>query len=237
MHSKKFIIMIFLISLIVFTGSSVFGDVTYSTNFSFSDLSFSTISGFDLVSLNGCDFMREVGKPKIPLKVISLVIPANMEVTGITVNSCDSMEIPGTYYIFPAQIPARLDGSPPPPFVLPDSFTYNSAQSYPGIFTETLRSGYFAGIKVVRIVLFPVQYIPVTQKLWIYTQVTLTLQLEFSIDNYLTLNKSTEMIWGRYINCAKSLVENQEQVETFATMPEILPRFSPPYTCVIITSS
>ena len=70
-----------------------------------------------------------------------------------------------------------------------------------------------------------------------YTKIKLTLQLESSVDDYSPLNKSTHQIYERYINQTKSIVENPEQVEIYASKPELLSRFSPAYTCVIITNS
>ena len=126
MNAKKTYMIYLLLIFLLFTGYSLFGAVTYTTNFTLSNLSFSTEGGYDVISLIGCDYVEEIGKPMLPLKVISLVIPTDMKVTGFTINSCDSTGISGDYNIFPAQPPGILDGSPPPPSVPPDSLIYSS---------------------------------------------------------------------------------------------------------------
>ena len=47
------------------------------------------------------------------------------------VTSVTQQQLNGSYYIFPAQPPRRLEGSEPPPFVEPNQVVYNSNTPYP----------------------------------------------------------------------------------------------------------
>lgn len=213
--------------------------VSETFSFSTSDLSFSQIQGYDLVSLPGCMYMRDVGKPALPVMMYHFAIPTNNTVTGFTISGEETEEVSGSYLIYPAQELGPLDFSPPPEFAPPDPSVYESSQPFPGILVDLSDEGYFAGSKIATIRVYPLQWVPTSGKLTLSTHFTVTLELGTSEDWSQPVGRRTQQMHDRYIQMTKELVENPEQVEGFANQPEIVDESEfgdqGPYTCVIVT--
>ncbi|MGQ9706697.1 MAG: C25 family cysteine peptidase, partial [bacterium] len=82
-----------------------------------------------------------------------------------TINLLESDEISfDNYYVWPVQIPARLDGSPPPPFVKDEGF-YNTDEFYPALNVKSDGNGFFKYLWVNETETNPIQFNPVQRKL------------------------------------------------------------------------
>jgi len=101
---------------------------------------------YDVILTKESTCTDEVGNPKLPVKIISYVLPYNSTVTGIDV-SVTLQKLQRNYYIIPAQYPRALDGSDPPPFVEPDLAVYSSNTPYPNKTIEIVDDGYLYGYK------------------------------------------------------------------------------------------
>ncbi|OPX18603.1 hypothetical protein BXT86_00285 [candidate division WOR-3 bacterium 4484_100] len=215
-------IVLFLILLFVLV-APVFCQVTYSINLTPADLSFSIRHDYDVVALPNCTYITKVSEPMLPMLCVTFVIPTNVTVTGFTIEEKDSVQIDGNYQIFPSQPIWRSDGSPRPNFVPPDTSIYNSLLPYPGKIVELSRVGYFAGIKLAKVFVFPIQYIPGERKLILFTHFRVNLQFEPASDQSLPVVRRTQQQHNRYINLAKKMVVNPNQVDLFANQPPIVP--------------
>lgn len=237
--------LLILLSLLAIPG---FGQVTHSMSFTPTDLSFSTQQDYDVVSLPNCTYITKVSEPMLPAISITFVIPSDVKVTGFTIEEKDSTQIDGNYLIFPAQSPWLSDGSPRPDFVLPDTSIYNSTAPYPGVIVELFQEGYFAGIKLAKVFIYPLQYIPKQRRLILYTHFRINLQLEPAPNQSLPVVRRTQEQHDHYINLAKETVVNPNQIDLFANQPSIVPdsmfpKISPnsplpngPGTLIIITA-
>ena len=135
MDSTKFLVNVAIISVFVQTA---FADVSHNQDFPITDLSIETVfepadsNIYHHINVAQCIFKTEaIGKPEIPYQTINFVIPANEEVTGITINDTIRQEIGDTFFVYPAQ-PAWTIGDPKPEFVPPDSEAFGSNSPYSG---------------------------------------------------------------------------------------------------------
>jgi len=151
-------------------------EVSQSVYFSINDLSFDKLLGYDTVNLRDGIFINEVGKPMIPSKEIKVALPYDMRVTDVEVVKSTSIEISGKYKIFPTQNNIRISDNNKLEFVQPDIYTYNSFNSYPSEPIEFIHQTDLAGQGIAVIRLNPLQYIPASEKLFIYTSINFVIK-------------------------------------------------------------
>ncbi len=138
--------LILLIGLIGLYGTN------YSVQFDISELS---------TDINSCSSTKEIGYPKLPCKVVSYIIPANMEVSSLSV-SVSTTILQGTYTVMPVQTP-EFDNGDNNDFTAPDSVLYNSNAFYPEQSAQIVSHSYMDGANhIVSILIHPLRYNPVT---------------------------------------------------------------------------
>src|SRR5208283_3816088 len=101
MVMKKFNLLILLILFKLIC----YANYTYTVTTSQNDLSFSTNSGYNIVTLKGGEHTGEIGAPQLPVKILSFLIPIDKMVSSIIINSTSIQQLPGTYNIYPVQTP------------------------------------------------------------------------------------------------------------------------------------
>lgn len=160
------------------TSTLVFADYNGTVTTNQTELSFSQMNDYDFIRLEKGYFTEEEGAPKLPVKILKYVIPVDMNVKDIIINSSYQIQISGTYYIYPAQPPHFLDGSEPPPFVEPNSEIYDSDTPYPYKLVEVIADEFTMGYHIVTLRFYPVEYIPAEQKINLYTNIDFTIEYE-----------------------------------------------------------
>ncbi len=224
-----------LLAIFVLAGGDVSATVQKTLTYTLSQLSFSQIEGYDFVSLPSCIHMGTPGEPALPVRTFRFAIPKDTRVAGFNITVLDSEEVEGTYLIYPAQEPIILDGSPLPDFVPPDTAIYNSSEPFPGVTLRSGYEGYFAGTKIANVHFYPLQYIPADGKLFLYTSISFTLELETAEDWSLPIERRTQYTHDFYTSMTQEMVENPEQVALFGPTPQIVSA-NAVWACVIITS-
>jgi hypothetical protein len=97
-------------------------ELKYTVMFSTDDLVFNTVMGYDVVQLKDGSYRNTIGKPMLPVKEIKIALPKDMKVTQLQVVDVQRVALDGTYLIFPAQPPRKLDDSDKQiPFTEPDT--------------------------------------------------------------------------------------------------------------------
>ncbi len=197
-----------------------------------SGLSFGEENGYVTVTLQDCDLMTEIGKPRLPVRYVNLIIPADMNVDSVIILGELSESIEGTYNIIPAQYPIPTDTNPPPPWVDPDSETYNSDSPFPGKLAEQIRHGYFDGAnRIVTIAIYPLQYVPLYGELTLYTSISFDLNLTPSDDQPIYPQIRLKHMQKVYDDALKHLVDNPEDIPVYGYKPELVDSIgSPPDT-------
>ena len=186
----------------------------YNISFSPDDLQVSKSLGYDLPILSGgLSTLGEVGAPSIPLASINLALPADSELSDVQITSAEFVELPGYYSILPQQNPqiVGVDESEVE-FVAPDQKIYSSYEPYPGNLLVSFTSGNMGGFSVGTIDFAPVQYIPVSGKIRLYTSIDFEVNYQPSSPDKIkpkVRSISAEELWRDYI---KGMVVNPEEV-------------------------
>jgi len=172
MRVKNIFVILFFISFI-FAGNII-------KEFSFGRIDSKKIDNYDLINLEGCNArLEEVGKPIIPFKDISILIPPSAEISSIEILELERKEIPGNYYLYPAQMPRPIgvDYDKEYPFIIDQEF-YETEEEYPKELYRIIPSGCKSGVRVGGMFLFPLHYIPKERKSILYSKIKIKINHE-----------------------------------------------------------
>ena len=167
--------------------------VTYTVSFSPDDLSFDTLLGYDVVTLEDSLTTHAVGKPLLPAVNITVALPPAIAVTRVTAVASDAIELPKRCNILPAQPPRTMNQLRlPVSFVEPDPVTYASPEPYPGHLVAFDHQTDLAGQNMARIQVYPLQYTPAMKTLTFHTSITVSIEgrAGYACGDYLPLNAS-----------------------------------------------
>lgn len=204
----KRVAILFLLPLLL-----VAGTITQTFTFSPSEVKFTKVNGYDLPHLRGYVSTAQPGEPVIPQAIFTFLVPANATVTDVEVVSSTAAELPGSYRIHPAQTPRTLSDRREYPFVPPDDRIYTSSIPYPGKIAEFNYTGTKTGYRLCAVNVFPLQYIPATGRLTLYTSLTLKVTYaEGSYDAIPLTQRQLDMAAAE----VRSLVCNPEALKAFA---------------------
>jgi hypothetical protein len=215
-------------------------NLQYTISFSKDDVSFDKLQSYDLLTMKGCSFLTETGKPMIPEKHIMVALPQGMKATNIRILSIQKQPIQERYTIYPAQGPLPIG-------VTSDLFldmrlnraTYMSPLPYPTHLVLLEDQTDLVGQGMVEITVFPLQYLPVQKRLSLITSITFAIE---GISGYICGDYLSDHISdnGRdmYQQMVKDLVVNPEYVDLHASpSPQPLGVEPGDYDYVIITQA
>jgi hypothetical protein len=223
MIKSKSTAFLFIAALTLLFVQSALSDDTYQLRhtfeFSSNQLSFEQLLGYDVVRLEGGDFLSELGRPMLPSKQIRIALPSGMTVKGVRVVNSEMEEIPGEFHIFPSQPPRRIvDFDEDIELVEPDPEVYSS-QPYPPNTVELVYQTDLAGQSMAVILLYPLQYVPAEKKLTLCTSLTLVIEGEagYVCGDYLSPNVS-EKNRRAYQQMLEDMVANPQEVQLQTTI-------------------
>ncbi|MBI4722045.1 MAG: hypothetical protein HY769_03460, partial [Candidatus Stahlbacteria bacterium] len=221
---------------VVYANLLMAGEIVRTENFNLQDFKFDKIDSFDVVKLNGAFFTQKVGTPLLPIKTISVLIPAGAEVLKIEIVNHKSEVIPGKYNIYPAQPPTPISYWGEIKFANPTKEIYEMQNEYPGKLIEISNIGSICGYKIVNIMFYPVQYIPKDRQVIFYNTIEFKILYKEGVGSNIYPN-AQQLVKDR----VKHLVVNPEDIGVFAPVQKIsksspfLPADTVDY--VIITST
>ncbi len=158
------------------------GTVEHVVEFDEQDLQVTVLRGYDLVTMAGCDVTREVGRPQLPAKAVTVALPAGSRVTALEIASADSKELLRRFSPWPAQRPQILPipgvALPAWEFAAPERSVYAGPEAYPAAVAELVSSGRVAGNPAVGLVVHPLQFLPDSGKLRFFRRVVLKIHYE-----------------------------------------------------------
>jgi hypothetical protein len=171
-------------------------------------------SQYTNINMPGCLAIgKEAGEPILPVKAIKLLLPpmkivTDIDVVGIPVEielgSTDLKESP----IFPYQNPVPF-GFEPEEFII-DTDLYSSDDIYPYDIHGEYHIGYCRGYSILDMTLSPIQYIPDEGRLFIYPEITITIEFEETEEvNQFFKNRQNDKEW------VETLVYNPEITEGY----------------------
>jgi hypothetical protein len=163
------------IVVIGFMALALFATELYQpVNFSNQDLVVSRNGGYDLIRLKGCELTDEPGLPALPVKPVYVALPPGSTLESYEIISATKQELPGSFFVYPAQPPAVLSlPSPPKRFVAPNPSVYNSTQPYPAKLVTYVGEGTFEGRTILEFLVYPLVYIPEAKKIEFYSHIDL----------------------------------------------------------------
>ena len=160
------------------------------------------------------------------MKNLNVLIPPTAEITGVEVTESEPLVLGQDYRVYPAQPagPSPLTSTPPTPdprpltpaSVPPDPAVYSRDGDFPGKLTETVASGSKSGYRIAGVMVYPVQYNPVTGRLVLYTRLSLKISYKEDAFAAKTITPAQADLFGQDV---ASLVVNSDKVKSFA--PEI----------------
>jgi len=175
------------------------------------------------VSLNDADYKKvyiptaeflfeselaEDGKPDLPAITTNIAIP-DMAGIGFTADY-ESVEIINDVDIAPTQPPTPESGLEIPPFTI-DSDFYSRDEFYPGDIAEVHDPVIMRDVRMVQVVMYPVQYNPVRRQLKIYRNLSVNL----TYDGEEVVNPKTNRrpyISEAFLPIYQSLIPNFEEL-------------------------
>jgi flagellin-like protein len=84
------------------------------------------VGGYHRVAMRGLETVGNPGEPVLPSRGVTVLIPYGMEVKGVQVSHGREVNLHGSYYIEPGQMPVPLDSENRVEPTSPDERIYNS---------------------------------------------------------------------------------------------------------------
>ncbi len=198
--------------------AAVLNGGTLSKTFYYSkkDISFTKEKGYDVVKLKvkGASYWYRVGAPQLPVIPYTFVIPPSAEVEGLKVVKAKRIFL-GKYNIYPVQKAVPFHKKELPPFVGPDPKIYNSNKPYPSEIAKITHVGTKNGFKLVTVSISPIQYIPSTKELYLYSEIEILIRYQEGVNPVKKISFNKYRIAKKIVS---DLVVNPEDVNTFAPL-------------------
>ncbi len=213
--------------------------VSHSETFTWNDVSASSrSSNFVEISMKNCSQTSVVGSPKLPVRIINLIIPKEQEVGSLNIIA-DTLSISGTYNVAPLQT-MGYDNEMSTVFTNPDSLIYNSNALYPNCYAKVVSHGFIDGANhIVTIEINPLLYHPLSQKLVMVSSISITLNLVSSTMQPVYPLARFAVDIPKYEAYLYNSVSNPGDIDLYRNTPELcvdphLPQYANYYNYLII---
>lgn len=210
MRNKKAVRIIKNICIKLLIGVPLFvtAQVRYDCHYDPGSLQFEKKNGWDFIQLKGLGLTEKLGKPILPVDYIHLLIPQGQEAESINVTINSSSTIEGNYRIKPF-LPENDSSAI-------DFNFYNSKEPYPGVRAEIIKTGSFAGNRIVDIKIYPIDYYPDRGEIVLFNDLTIEISCRPSIKGSvkkLYISPYTAHIVKRAL---KSIVDNDYDIPAYS---------------------
>lgn len=191
MERRKTALLLFLLLLIplnVFAQPSQTEDSPRHISISFLQPSFRKdefTRRYDVISVEGTNFLMRPGYPMIPVKVLVIKLQAGIRVASVRVDASYS-EIPGEYEIMPAPEPQPLQPrNVTPPIIVPNPEVYSKPEFYPAEhFSYFIKRGFdpytMQDVTYLTIFLYPIKFLPTEGKILFSSTMEVSIEYEGS---------------------------------------------------------
>ncbi len=148
-------------------------DVVAVLEFDPAQLGFDLFEGYDVVTLEGTEFMSESTEPMLPVLNVQLLLPPDAVCTGVRAVTEGTVAIPGNFLILPAPRPARFSSVEAAEDPQPNSTTYDSVLPFPREAARLAGVGTSGGYRVASVLVAPLSYVPATGELYLHRRIEL----------------------------------------------------------------
>ena len=150
------------------------------------------------------------GHPEIPVIIYKLIIPENQTISSIEVINYIETELSGNFNIYPVQKLFVIGETKT--FTIPETNIYNSDQIYPSRLVKHTHTGNFSGHRIASILVYPVRYNPVKQKLYFYDEIVFQITYSYNNKALVKPERLFQFDIDRINKVIKKMVENPEDI-------------------------
>lgn len=182
------------------------------------DLSFSKQDGYDVIRWNGGDYkIQQAGAPELPVILKTYVVPLKAKLTGVEVSVSNRMAVNGNFMPYPVQPPIPItEKQDEVKFTQPDASIYQGTEVYPKIKAQIVADYNEMGYHLVTVQLHPVEYDPVSQKLFV-SHLNFVLRYDMvGVDGVQSQKQSVRRA-NAIKKVIRSMVDNPEDVDVFTS--------------------
>lgn len=182
------------------------------------DLSFSKQDGYDVIRWNGGDYkIQQAGAPELPVILKTYVVPLEAKPTGVEVSVSNRMAVNGNFMPYPVQPPIPItEKQDEVKFTQPDASIYQGTEVYPKIKAQIVADYNEMGYHLVTVQLHPVEYDPVSQKLFV-SHLNFVLRYDMvGVDGVQSQKQSVRRA-NAIKKVIRSMVDNPEDVDVFTS--------------------
>ena len=182
------------------------------------DLSFSKQDGYDVIRWNGGDYkIQQAGAPELPVILKTYVVPLEAKLTRVEVSVSNRMAVNGNFMPYPVQPPIPItEKQDEVKFTQPDASIYQGTEVYPKIKAQIVADYNEMGYHLVTVQLHPVEYDPVSQKLFV-SHLNFVLRYDMvGVDGVQSQKQSVRRA-NAIKKVIRSMVDNPEDVDVFTS--------------------
>ena len=187
MNKHKLILLMLLIAL--YSSGARAGQITHTVTYDPSKLSitYDTINGtsYAVIDYEWLNSSGSESEPLLPCDVLNFSIPYNANNFSVQCHINSYVEFDVSGFVFPCQMPRVISDTIPWTITLPDTVIYQTDAYFPYSPCRAGEPYYLFGCnKVINLIVFPIKYNPVLNKIQLATSISIA--LNYDIDNSIT---------------------------------------------------
>ena len=179
-----------------------------------------TLDGYEILNLEGCKAIGDIGAPTLPWQSVSLMLPQGQEAQSISVKFLDFEELDGSFDLYPFQAYRPISAEGPFEFVKDESL-YQSAETYPEKANSEVKTQYLNGVAFALSGFTPMRYVPATGKVSIAHTVVVSIETRASRADH------GKQLWLRpeNVRSMERLAQNKSQLASYQRRDGNLPQY------------
>ena len=139
---------------------------------------------YDMVTISGCSNGGVVGKPNLPIKGAYILLPKDSQVQNIILETHNRTYLGSGFNIEYVEEPVVLSEMYNTSYIYQQQSNLASLKVYPTTHYSVIGTYSMKGFQILVLSLYPMQYDLVTGDLWYYEQISITIQLDTTQENY-----------------------------------------------------
>ena len=162
---KKIICLLILLSISVVLIAET---ESMTLHFTKEDFTFAKQNNYDVINPpqnNNYVFTSGLGEPQLSLKIITLSIPFDKEISEVKIIHKEVHALKDEFLLYPVQKPKTLSDESPMEFIDADPSIYGKSAIFPDRIVQISRSGFLSGYHLGSILVSPFQYDPLNNEL------------------------------------------------------------------------
>ncbi len=155
---KKIVCLLILLSVSVVLIAET---ESMTLHFTKEDFTFTKQNNYDVINPpqnNNFVFTTGLGEPQLPLKIITLSIPYDKEISEVKIIHKKVHALKGEFLLYPVQKPKVLSDESPMEFITADPAIYGKSSIFPEHVLQISRSGFLSGYHLGSFLVSPFQY-------------------------------------------------------------------------------